>query len=49
MSQVFENLGAKKYFFTRVTISLDQNLVIIGSYINISIPILLLKCQWQDL
>ena len=49
MNQVFENLRAKDIFFTRATIISDQNLVIIGSEINVSMPVLLPKCEMSDL
>ena len=49
MNQVFENLRAKDIFFSRATIIPDQNLVIIGSEINASMPVLLPKCEMSEL
>ena len=50
MNQVFENLRAKDtFFFTRATIISDQNLVIIGREINVSLPLLLPICEMSDL
>ena len=36
---VFENLQAKDICFTRVKITSDQNIVIIGNEINVSTPL----------
>ena len=49
MNQVFENLRAKDTFFYWSYNHIRPDLLIIGSEINVSMPVLLPKCEMSDL